>query len=66
MKSNETQSPGSLERRVIRRRWIVTFETGFVTFTSVIANEAFARKWASNLPDTPKGEKITNVRWEAA
>lgn len=49
-----------------RRRWIVTFETGFVSFTSVIANEAFARKWASNLPDTPKGEKITNVRWEPA
>jgi hypothetical protein len=51
--------------RVMRRKWIVTFETGFVSFTSVIANEEFARKWASNLPDTPRGEKITDVRWEA-
>lgn len=47
-----------------KRRWIVTFETGFVSFTSVIADEAFARRWASNLPDTPKDEKITSVRWE--
>lgn len=49
--------------RPCRRRWTVTFETGFVSFTSVIANEEFVRKWASNLPDTPKGEKITKVRW---
>ncbi len=64
--SKETPIGSCLEHRVMRRRWIVTFETGFVSFTSVIANEAFARKWASNLPDTPWGEKITNVRWEAA
>jgi hypothetical protein len=59
-------SAHSLDRMVMRRRWIVTFETGSVSFTSVLANEAFARKWASNLPDTPKCEKITKVRWEAA
>lgn len=47
--------------RLVRRLWRVQFETGFVQFESLIADEAFARRWALKAEGAPSHERITKV-----
>jgi len=46
---------------LVRRLWRVEFQTGFVQFESVIADEAFARRWALKSKGAPSHERITKV-----